>query len=74
MTWINHSVLLIPVNSLLPVLLTPVINIHSRISPRILEKIEMAPMEYSLSRGTLIHEKKNFMSKIVFQALFNQKL
>jgi hypothetical protein len=70
MTWINHPVLLIPMNSLLPVLLTPVINIHSRISPQILEKFEMAPMEYFLSWGTLIHEK-NFMSKIVCQAPFN---
>jgi hypothetical protein len=31
---------LTPLNSLLPVSLTPVININSRISPRIFEKIQ----------------------------------
>jgi hypothetical protein len=57
---------LTPLNSFSPVLLTPVININSRISPRIFEKIQTAPMEYLGAWGTLIHEKK-LTSKISCQ-------
>jgi hypothetical protein len=53
-----------------PVSLTPLINIHSRISPRIFEKFEMVLMGYSGARGTLIYEK-NLMSKISCQTPFN---
>jgi hypothetical protein len=53
-----------------PVLVTPLINIHSRISPRIFEKFEMVLMGYSGARGTLIYEK-NLMSKISCQTPFN---
>ncbi len=52
-----------------PVSLTPLINIHSRISPRIFEKFEMVLMGYSGARGTLIYEK-NLMSKISCQTPF----
>jgi hypothetical protein len=48
---------LAPLKSLSPVLLTPAINIHSRISPRIFEKFKTGPMEYLGAWGTLIHEK-----------------
>ncbi len=66
----NLSVVsLTPLNSLSPVSLTPVININSRISPRIFEK---APMEYLGAWGTLIHEK-NLKSKISFQTPFKEK-
>jgi len=44
------------VNSLSPVLLTPVINIQSR-TPRIFEKFKTPPMEYSGAQWTLIHTK-----------------
>ncbi len=55
---------LTPVNSLSPVLLIPMINIYTRISPRNFnKKFETAPMEYSWTRETLIHEK-NLKSKI----------
>ncbi len=45
---------LTPVNSLLPVMLTLVINIHSQISSQIFKKFELAQMG---ARGTLINEK-----------------
>jgi hypothetical protein len=48
---------LTPLNSLSAVSLTPAINIHSQISPRIFKKIKTAPMEYLGAWGTLIHEK-----------------
>ncbi len=50
-------VLMTLLNSLSPVPLTPVINIHSRISPRIFKKFKMAPTEYLGALGALIHEK-----------------
>jgi hypothetical protein len=49
--------------------LTPLINIHSRVSPRISKKFEMVLMGYSGARGTLIYEK-NLISKISCQTLF----
>ncbi len=68
---INFSpVSLTPLNSFAPVSLTPVININSRISPRIFEKFKTAPMEYLGAWGTLIHEKK-LRSKISCQTPFN---
>jgi hypothetical protein len=51
------------------VLLTPLINIHSRISPRIFEKFEMVLMGYSGALGTLIYEK-NLKAKISCQTPF----
>jgi hypothetical protein len=41
-----------------PVSLAPLINIHSRISPRIFEQIRNVIMRYTGARGTLIHDKK----------------
>jgi hypothetical protein len=52
-----------------PVSLTPLINIHLRISPRIFEKFEMVLMGYSGARGTLIYEK-NLKAKISCQTPF----
>jgi hypothetical protein len=55
-----------------PVSLTPLINIHSRISPRIFEKIRNGPngiLTDSGARGTLFYEK-NLMSKISCQTPF----
>ncbi len=49
--------------------LTSVINIHLRRSPRIFEKFKTAPTEYLGAWGTLIHEK-NLMSKISCQTPF----
>ncbi len=40
-----------------PVSLIPVVNLELRISPRIFEKFETAPMVYSGAWGKLIHEK-----------------
>ncbi len=60
---------LTPLNSFSPVSLTLVININSRISPRIFEKFKTAPMEYLRAWGTLIHEKK-LRSKISCQTPF----
>ena len=51
-----------------PVSLTPVINIHSRLSPRIFEKIRIS-IAYSEALGTMIYEK-NLMSKISCQTPF----
>jgi hypothetical protein len=43
----------------------PAINFYSRISPRIFEKIQTAPMEYLGAWGTLIHEKnRNRKSRV----------
>ncbi len=68
---INLSpVSLTPVNSLSPVSLTLVINIHSRMSPRIFKKNQNGPMEYLGARGAMIHEK-NLKSKISCQTPFN---
>jgi hypothetical protein len=53
-----------------PVSLTPLINIHSQISPRIFEKFEMVLMGYSGVRGKLIYEK-TLKLKISCQAPFN---
>jgi hypothetical protein len=61
-------VMLTPPNSLSPVSLAPLINIHSRLSRRI---FEMILMDYSGARGTLIHEKK-LRSKISCQTPFNK--
>ncbi len=60
------------VNSLSPVSLIPLTNIHSQISRRIFEKVEMILMDYSGVRGTLIHEKK-LRSKISCQIPFNKR-
>jgi hypothetical protein len=60
---------MIPVNSLLPVVLTPVIDIHSRISPRISKKFETAPKEYLGAWGKMIYEK-NLKSKNSCQTPF----
>ncbi len=49
-----------------PVSLTPLINIHSRISPRIFEKFEMV---HSGARGTLIYEKKPEGENLVSDSL-----
>ncbi len=54
-------------NSLSPVSLTPVININSRISPRIFEKIQKGLGAW----GTLIYEK-NLKSKISCQTPFHK--
>jgi hypothetical protein len=56
-----------------PVSLTPLINIHSRISPRFSKKFEMVLMGYSGARGTLIYEN-NPMSKISCQTPFKQRV
>ncbi len=60
---------------LIPVSLTPVININSRISPRIFEKIQKGSngIRYLGAWGTLIHEK-NLNSKISCQTPFNWAL
>jgi hypothetical protein len=52
-----------------PVSLTPLINIHSQISPRICEKIRNDPNGILIAGGTLIYEK-NLMSKISCQTPF----
>ncbi len=53
-----------------PVSLTPLIKIHSRISPRIFsKKFEMILLGYSGAQGTLIYEK-NLKSKISCQTPF----
>jgi hypothetical protein len=57
------------VNSLSPVALTPVIDIHSRISPQISEKFETAPKEYLGAWGKMIYEK-NLKSKNSCQTPF----
>ncbi len=49
--------------------LTPLTNIHSRISPRIFEKIRNDPNEILIGPGTLIYEK-NLKSKISCQTPF----
>ncbi len=54
-----------------PVLLTPLINIHSQISPRIFEKIWNG-LNGSGARGTLIYEK-NLKVKISCQTPFKGK-
>ncbi len=62
-----------PVNSLSPVSLTPVINIHSRISEYLREfskKFESVLMGYSGARGKLIHAK-TLKQKISCQTPFN---
>jgi hypothetical protein len=51
--------------------LTPEINIHSRISPRIFEKIPNGPQRILMGPGTLIHEK-NRKSKISCQTPFKK--
>ncbi len=48
---------LTPMNNLSSVLLTPVINIHSRISPDVSTKFNTAPMEYLRALGMPIREK-----------------
>ncbi len=63
------TVSLTPLNSFSPVSFTPAINIYSRISPRIFEKIQNGPNEYLWAWGTLIHEK-NLSSKISCQTPF----
>ncbi len=45
-------------DSLSLVSLTPLINIPSRLSPRIFERSRTIPRRYSGAQGTLIHEKK----------------
>ncbi len=50
--------------------LTPLINIHSRISPGIFKKIQNGLMGYSGARETLIYEKY-LMLKISCQTPFN---
>ncbi len=52
-----------------PVSLAPLINIHSRISPRIFKKIWNGPNGILRGPGTLIYEK-NLMSKISCQTPF----
>jgi hypothetical protein len=47
-------------------------NVHSRISPRIFEKIRNGPKEILMGRGTLIHEK-NLKSKILCQTPFKKE-
>jgi hypothetical protein len=42
-------------SSLIPVFLTPVVHLGLRISPRILEKIEMGAGE--IIRGNMMHER-----------------
>jgi hypothetical protein len=56
-----------------PVSLTPLTNIHLRLSPRIFEKIRNDPIGYSEARGTLIYEKK-LKSKISCQTPFKQSV
>jgi hypothetical protein len=46
-----------PVANLLPVSLTPVVQLDLQISPRIFEKIEIILMLLSGAWGKLIHEK-----------------
>jgi hypothetical protein len=57
------AVSLIPVANLPPVLLTPVVHLDLRISPRIFEKIQMILMLLSGAWGKVIHEK-NLKQKI----------
>ncbi len=65
------AVSLTPPNSLSSVLLSPLINIHSRLSPRIFEKTLKRPnMGYPGARGTLVNEKK-LKLKISCQTPFN---
>jgi hypothetical protein len=57
-----------------PMSLTPLINIHSRISPRIFsKKFEMILLGYSWAQWTLIYEK-NLKSKISCQTLCREGL
>jgi len=67
---VSSPLSLTPVNSLSQVLLTPMINIHPPIYPRISKKFEKPPIEYSWARETLIHEK-SLKSKISGQTPFN---
>jgi hypothetical protein len=55
----------------LPVSLTPLINIHSRISPRTFEKIQNGPNGILRGPGTLIYET-NLMTKISCQTPFKE--
>ncbi len=56
-----------------PVSLTPVINIHSRLSPRIFEKIRNGPNGiHSGARGTLIYEKKPEVEILVSDSLLSK--
>ncbi len=56
-------------DGLSPASLTPVINIHSWISPRIFEKILKGPMEYLGARGTMIHENKPEVENLVSNSI-----
>ncbi len=69
---VNFSpVSLTPLNSLSPVTMTPAININSRISPQIFEKMQNGPNGILGGLGTLIHEK-NLKLKISCQTPFNE--
>ncbi len=69
-TRLNFSLVsLTPLNSLLPVSLTPAINIHSRISPRIFEKIQNGPNGILGGLGDT-DSGKNLKTKISCQAPF----
>ncbi len=51
------------------VIVTAVINIHSRRSPRIFEKNRNGPMKYLGARVTMIHEKKPEVQNLVSGSL-----
>ncbi len=77
---INFSpVLLTPLNSLLPVSLTPVINKNSRISPRIFEKIQngsngiLGGLEDTRVRLPLIYESLQKLTFFTLNVLFRRK-
>jgi hypothetical protein len=59
------QVLFAPPNSLLLVSLTPLINIHLRLSLQIFEKVETILMGYSGAQGTLFHEKNRSCNSFV---------
>ncbi len=61
-----------PVNNLLPMSLTPVINVNSVISPRIFEKIRNGPKGILLGPGDT-DSWKNLKSKISCQTPFKKK-
>jgi hypothetical protein len=58
-----------PLNSLLPVSLTPAINIHSRISPRIFEKIQNGPNGILGGLGDTDSRKKPEVENLVSDSL-----
>ncbi len=74
-TAINFSpVSLTPLNSFSPVSLTPVININSRISPRIFEKIQNGPNGILGGLGDTDSWKKTEIENLVSDSLLTQSI